>query len=70
MPKLPGLTSKDVIRILTQRGFILDHATGSHYIYYHAPTKCRVTVPFRTRDLPKGTLMAILKQAGISREEL
>jgi len=30
----------------------------------------KVVVPLHKRDLPKGTLLEILKQAGISRDEL
>jgi len=29
-----------------------------------------VVVPFHKKDLPKGTLLEILRQAGISKEEL
>jgi predicted RNA binding protein YcfA (HicA-like mRNA interferase family) len=29
-----------------------------------------VVVPFHKKDLPKGTLIEILKQAGFSKEEL
>jgi len=29
-----------------------------------------VVVPFHKKELPKGTLLEILKQAGISREEI
>ncbi|WP_218837967.1 type II toxin-antitoxin system HicA family toxin [Candidatus Methanoperedens nitratireducens] len=32
--------------------------------------KRKVIVPLHKKDLPKGTLIEILKQAGISREEL
>lgn len=56
--------------MLEKKGFVLDRARGSHRIYYHPETKRRVVVPFHKRDLPKGTAMEILKQAGISREEL
>ncbi|MEK7202480.1 MAG: type II toxin-antitoxin system HicA family toxin [Patescibacteria group bacterium] len=38
---------------------------GSHQIFYNSTTKRRVTVPFHRRDLPKGTLNDILKQAGL-----
>jgi len=69
MPKLPALTPQQVIKILERRGFILDHSSGSHRLYYHPTTKRRVTVPFHHRDLPKGTLISILKQAGIDRED-
>lgn len=70
MPHLPNLTSKDIIKILEQNGFRLDHTTGSHFIFYHPETKTRVVVPYHTKDLPKGTLISILKQANISRNEI
>jgi len=70
MPKLPVLTPKKIIKILEKRGFVLDRVKGSHHIYYHPVTKRRVIVPLHKRDLPKGTLIEILKQAGISREEM
>jgi predicted RNA binding protein YcfA (HicA-like mRNA interferase family) len=70
MPKLPVLTPQDVIKILENKGFILDRAKGSHYIFYHPITKRRVIVPYHKNNLPKGTLLAILNQAGISKEDL
>ena len=70
MPKLPSLNSKKIIRILEQNGFILDGVKGSHHIFYHPETKRRVVVPFHKKDLPKGTLLEILKQAGISKDIL
>ena len=70
MSKLPVLTPQKIIRILEKKGFVLDRIKGSHQIYYHHDLKRRVVVPFHKRDLPKGTLLEILKQAGMSREEL
>ena len=70
MPKSPVLTAKKVIAKLIQSGFRLDHSTGSHYIFYHSITKKRVVVPYHTKDLPKGTLLSILKQAGLSKEDI
>jgi predicted RNA binding protein YcfA (HicA-like mRNA interferase family) len=43
---------------------------GSHHIYFHSRLNRRVVVPFHKRDLPKGTLHEILKQAGITNEEV
>jgi predicted RNA binding protein YcfA (HicA-like mRNA interferase family) len=51
------------------KGFVLDHSTGSHRVYYHAATGRRAVVPFHSGDLPIGTMMAILKGAGIPRED-
>ena len=70
MPKLPRLNTRQVIALLRQRGFVLDHATGSHYIFYHLASKRRVVVPFHRRTLPLGTLLAILRAADIHRDEL
>ena len=65
MPRLPRLTSKQVIALLKEHNFELDHVTGSHYIFYHPISKRRVTVPFHCKDLPLGTLKNILFQAKI-----
>ena len=68
MVKLPSLTPRDVIRVLEKHGFALDHSSGSHRVFYNAESRKRVVVPFHRKDLPKGTLHMILKQAGISRD--
>ena len=70
MPKLPALTPKKLTAILKKHGFQLDHTTGSHFVFYHPETKRRVTLPYHSKDLPKGTLFAVLKQAGISKDEI
>ncbi len=70
MPKLPSLSPKKVIKILEKKGFVLDRVKGSHHIYYHPESKRRVVIPLHKKDLPKGTFIEILKQAGISRDEL
>jgi len=70
MPKLPVLTSKKLIKALKSLGFQIDHKTGSHFIFYNPKDKRRAVVPFHSKDLPKGTLLSILKQAGITKEEL
>jgi len=69
MPKLPVLSSKKIIAIVKRRGFQLDHTTGSHYIFYNPETKQRVVVPYHTKDIPKGTLHSILKDAGVSKKD-
>ena len=70
MPKLPTITSKKLIRIIKELGFQLDHSTGSHFIFYHPMTKRRAVIPCHIKDLPKGTLMNILREAGISKIDL
>jgi predicted RNA binding protein YcfA (HicA-like mRNA interferase family) len=70
MPKLPVLTPRKVVKILESKGFVLDRTKGSHCIYYNPETRRRAVVPMHKKDLPKGTLFEILRQAGLSREEL
>lgn len=70
MARLPSRTGKQIIRVLLQHGFVLDHVTGSHHIFISSDGMQRVTVPVHGRDLPKGTLREILKQAGISVDDL
>lgn len=70
MSKLRVLTPKQLIKILEKLGFQLDHSTGSHFIFYEPKNKRRAVVPVHAKDLPKGTMISILKQAGITKEEL
>ncbi len=70
MPKLPSIKPRQVVRFLEQNGFVRDHTSGSHYIYYHPVSRRRAVVPQHNRDLPKGTLMSLLREAGFTREEL
>ena len=71
MPKLPSLTPQKVIAIIEKKGFVLKRVTGSHYIFAHPETKRRVIVPSHSdQDIARGTLIQILEDAGIKREEL
>jgi predicted RNA binding protein YcfA (HicA-like mRNA interferase family) len=70
MPKLPAVKPRQVIRFLERNGFVLDHTSGSHFIFFHTTSRRRAVVPSHNRDLPKGTLMSLLREAGFSREEL
>jgi predicted RNA binding protein YcfA (HicA-like mRNA interferase family) len=70
MPKLPNLTSKELIKKLKQFGFELDHTTGSHYVFFNHETGRRAVVPYHTKNLPKGTFLAILRAAGLSKDDI
>jgi len=71
MTRLPVLTASDVIRVLKKAGFVFDRqAKGSHEIWYNPVTKRRTTIPNHPgSDIKKGTLKAILKEAGLSDDE-
>jgi predicted RNA binding protein YcfA (HicA-like mRNA interferase family) len=70
MPKLPAVKPREVIRFLKQNGFILEHASGSHFIFYNPPSRKRAVIPQHNRDMPKGTLLSISQDAGFSRIKL
>ena len=70
MSKSPAFTSKELIKLLERKGFVFDRSKGSHQIYYQKEKKLRVVIPMHNKDLPTGTLHAILKQAGIDKNEL
>ena len=69
MPKLPQITPRKLLKVLEKRGFQIDHTTGSHFILYEPKTKKRAVIAYHSKDLPKGTLMSIINEAGISRKE-
>jgi predicted RNA binding protein YcfA (HicA-like mRNA interferase family) len=68
MPKLPILSAKDAIKILRKLGFKVHRQTGSHIHLWNEERKLLVTVPNHP-ELAKGTLISIMKQAKVSREE-
>jgi predicted RNA binding protein YcfA (HicA-like mRNA interferase family) len=70
MSKLPVISSKKLAKFLEKLGFRQDHVTGSHFIFYNSKTNKRAVVPRHTKDLPKGTLLSILREAGVVKEEI
>jgi predicted RNA binding protein YcfA (HicA-like mRNA interferase family) len=70
-PRLPELTAREVIERLRRVGFVFDRqAKGSHEIWYNPVTKRRTVIPNHPgTTVPRATLRAILRQAGISPEE-
>lgn len=43
---------------------------GSHYVFKHPDFPNRIVVPVHRRELKRGILTAIIRDAGIGREEL
>ncbi|MDR2654507.1 MAG: type II toxin-antitoxin system HicA family toxin [Oscillospiraceae bacterium] len=52
-------------RKLLQDGWIYKSSKGSHRQYIHPQKPGKVTIPFHSGDLDKGTVKSILKQAGL-----
>lgn len=70
MSKLPVVKPKELIKVLKKFDFVLDHVSGSHYVFYNNTKILRATVPYHNKPLKRKTLTSILKQAQISVEEL
>jgi predicted RNA binding protein YcfA (HicA-like mRNA interferase family) len=70
--KMGNLKPRDVLRALRVAGFELDHWEGSHAILLRSDAggSRRVSVPVHgDRPLRAGTLRAIIRQAGLTRQE-
>ncbi len=59
------MTAKEIIKQLKADGWVEVDTRGSHIQYRHPTKPGKVTVPFHSGDLPRGTLNSILKQAGL-----
>ena len=63
-PKLPQ-KYRDIHRKLLALGFVVDRTSGSHAIYRHPESFRRAVVPTHVREIPKGTVKAIIRESGI-----
>lgn len=71
MPRLPVVSGQEVIKALSKAGFKVEGQRGSHVkMKKHAGNHVIVTIVPLHRVLDVGTLIGIMKQAEISREQL
>ena len=56
--------SRKLIKLLKQDGWVRVAIKGDHWQFKHPSKKGRVTVPHPTRNLTRGTVVSIYKQAG------
>lgn len=67
MAIVPVIKASRLVPVLVRLGYKFVRQKGSHAQFEHLVYKWRkVTVPMNNKDLPKKTLLSILKQAGIS----
>lgn len=69
MARLPVLSAREVIKALTRLLFVVVRQGGSHVHLWHEARRVLATVPVHP-ELAKGTLLSILKQGRLSRDEL
>lgn len=58
------LNSKNLIKALKSNGWKLDRINGSHHIFIRGDKT--IVVPHPKKELKKGLVSAILKQAGLN----
>ena len=69
MSKLPVISARELLKVLSKIGYSVDHQTGSHMIlrnenYPHR----RITVP-NHKEIARGTLRSIIRQSGLTLDE-
>lgn len=70
MPRLPSISARKLIKVLKKAGFVHDRTEGSHYIFFRERDKKTISIPVhKGRDLGRGLLVSILRDADISTEE-
>ena len=69
MKKLQLISGREAVQAFQKVGYEIDHQTGSHIILRHinSPHR-RLSVP-NHKTLAKGTLRALIRQAGLTVEE-
>lgn len=66
MSKLPLLSWREIVKILTKAGFEVVRQRGSHLIL----VKDELIVPVpKHEQIKRGLLLAIIEEAGLTREE-
>lgn len=66
MPKLPRVSGAQIVRALERLGFSIARQRGSHIILRRGASGCAVP---DHREVKLGTLVGILKQAGVSADD-
>lgn len=69
MAKLSSLRPKDLVRAINKIGFYKHSQVGSHATFKHKDGR-RVTIPLHNREFKKGLLHGILKDIGMTTEEI
>lgn len=68
--KQPVINAKELIKILEINGFFFSRQSGSHAIYNNTDGQ-RVTIPIHgKKDIGKGLLKQILKDAALTIKDL
>lgn len=70
MTRLPVVSGRNLVRALQKLGYVVDRQRGSHIILRQQSSPFRRIVVPDHDPVAKGTLRAIVREAGITIEEL
>ncbi|MBC7264907.1 MAG: type II toxin-antitoxin system HicA family toxin [Chloroflexi bacterium] len=68
MSKLPRISGRECVKALGKAGFYFKRQEGSHIILRRDDPFAQIVVPDH-KELDRGTLRAIIRQAGLSVDE-
>ena len=69
MSKLPRVSGREVVRAFARIGYEVDRQRGSHIVLRHRdPPHRRLVVPDH-REVAKGTLRKLIREAGLTVDE-
>jgi predicted RNA binding protein YcfA (HicA-like mRNA interferase family) len=68
MSKLPVISGRECIKALEKAGFYFKRQEGSHIVMRRDDPCAQVVIP-NHNELDRGTLRAIIRQAGLSSNE-
>lgn len=68
MPKLPRVSAVQAVRALGKVGYVFNRQKGSHIILVNAAKHKIAVIPNR-REIPRGTVRAIISEASLTVEE-
>jgi predicted RNA binding protein YcfA (HicA-like mRNA interferase family) len=66
---LPSLRPREVVKVLKRIGFEEIRQTGSHLILSNKITKRTIPIPIHNKNIKRGLLAIIIKQAGLKINE-
>ncbi len=65
----PACNARDVVRVLTRRGFLLVSQKGSHQKWRHSDGRQVIVADHGSRPIPIGTLKSIVEGSGLDVDE-
>lgn len=66
---MASFKAREIVKILQKLGYVQKRQTGSHLIMYNPKLKRIIPVPIHAKELKKGLVRGIIKQAQSTEKE-